>query len=136
MRTFRQRFGDFKKSTIGHEVTKYLYHKQLGLCPINKCSISLNDKTHLSHIIPLSFCEEIGRYDLCIDDRNLFLELGTSNIKRKNKIVTELIEDALLEIDLSQEELHILMSKYMKKVDLPLLAPYTLIEAHQSSQTE
>jgi hypothetical protein len=132
MRTFRQRFGDFKKSSVGHEVIRHLYHKQLGLCPINKCSISLNDKTHLSHIIPLSFCEEIGIYELCIDDRNLFLELGTSNIKRKNKIVSELIEDALLEIDyLSQEHLELLMAKYIKKVDLPLL--YSLIEAHQSS---
>ena len=114
-RTYRQRFGDYKKSSIGQEVCKYLYNKQLGICPINKCAITLNDKTHLSHIIPLSYCEKINRYDLCIDERNLFLELGKSNVKRKNKIVNELIEDLLLEIDLSQEQLILLIREYTDK---------------------
>jgi hypothetical protein len=108
MRSFRQQFADFKKSSVGQEITKYLYNKQLGLCPINKCSIFLNSKAHLSHIIPLSYCERINRYDLCIDERNLFLELGKSNVKRSNKVVDELLEDLLLEIDLSQKELVIL----------------------------
>ena len=112
MRTYRQLFGDFKKSSVGSEIVKALYNKQLGLCPINKCAITLNEDTHLSHIIPLSYCEEIGRYDLCIDERNLFLELGTSNKKRKNKVVKELLEDLLLEIDLSDTELELLTTKY------------------------
>jgi hypothetical protein len=111
-RTFRQQFADFKKSSVGQEITKYLYNKQLGICPINKCFISLNEKTHLSHIIPLSYCERINRYDLCIDEKNLFLELGKSNTKRSNKVVDELLQDLLLEIDLSQEEL-LLLKEYI-----------------------
>lgn len=112
MRTYRQLFGDFKKSSVGTEIVKYLYNKQLGMCPINKCCITLNEDTHLSHIIPLSFCERIGRYDLCINEKNLFLELGTSNRKRKNKVVHELLEDLLLEIELSDAELQLLETKY------------------------
>lgn len=108
MRTYRQRFGDFKKSLPGHEMFSYLGHQQMGICPITKLKLSMSSDTHLSHIIPLKALELMGRYDLCVHPRNLFLEHGPSNVKRKAKVVEELIDDLLLDIYLSEEELEIL----------------------------
>jgi hypothetical protein len=105
-------FADFRKSSVGKEVYHHLARKQCYMCPITMTSLCMSTNTHLSHIIPIKLLEKMGRYDLVIDEKNLFLEEGSSNKSRKDNIVTELIEDLLNEGNFSEEEI-ILIKDYL-----------------------
>lgn len=110
-RTLRQIFGDYKKSRICFETKSYLLRKQFYMCPITKKNLVLNKTTHLSHIISLKQLENLREINhhlalrLTTDERNLFLEVASSNKKRSSKPCVELLDDLLDQLELNQEEL-------------------------------
>lgn len=106
--TYRQQFASFKKSTACFELKALLLRLQRYQCPVTKKTLSLNDTTDLSHIIPVSLLEKIKRRDLLTSYHNLFLEEGKSNRKRKDKIVFDLLPDLLDAITFSETELQVI----------------------------
>lgn len=110
-RTLRQIFGDFKKSTACFELKSYLIRKQLFMCPITKMSITLNEDTHLSHIISLKQLTQLRAVNpslallLTTDPRNLFLEKAQSNKKRSSRPCEELLQDVLDQFQFTETDL-------------------------------
>lgn len=107
-------FGDFKRSKACRDIYISLARQQKYMCPITLTSLCMSVNTHLSHIIPIKLLEKMERYDLVVDEKNLFLEEGSSNKSRGSKIVKELIEDLLLEGNFTEEEIT-LIKDYLKK---------------------
>ena len=93
---YRSRFKTWKKSREAFEVSRSLIRKALYLCPICRISLSLGEG-HLFHIIPIKLLSTTGN---CINlvslEDNLLYSCKTCNLKQRDKIYTECLEDTLL----------------------------------------
>ena len=93
---YRSRFNTWKKSREAFEVSRSLLRKALYLCPICRISLSLGEG-HLFHIIPIKLLSTTGN---CINlvslEDNLLYSCKTCNLKQRDKIYTECLEDNLL----------------------------------------
>ena len=92
---YRSRFNTWKRSREAFEV-RNLIRKALYLCPICRISLSLGEG-HLFHIIPIKLLSNTGK---CISlvslEDNLLYSCKTCNLKQRDKIYTECLEDNLL----------------------------------------
>lgn len=95
---YRSRFNTWKKSREAFEVSRSLIRKALYLCPICKIPLSLGEG-HLFHIIPIKLLATTGN---CINlvslEDNLLYSCKSCNLKQRDKIYTECLEDNLLTI--------------------------------------
>ena len=93
---YRSRFNTWKRSREAFEVSRSLIRKALYLCPICRISLSLGEG-HLFHIIPIKLLSTTGN---CINlvslEDNLLYSCKTCNLKQRDKIYTECLEDTLL----------------------------------------
>lgn len=93
---YRARFNTWKKSREAFEVSRSLIRKALYLCPICKSSLSLGEG-HLFHIISIKLLATTGN---CINlvslEDNLLYSCKKCNLKQRDKIYTECLEDNLL----------------------------------------
>ena len=93
---YRSRFNTWKKSREAFEVSRSLIRRALYLCPICRISLSLGEG-HLFHIIPIKLLSTTGN---CINlvslEDNLLYSCKTCNLKQRDKIYTECLEDNLL----------------------------------------
>ncbi len=85
MTTYRQIFGNFKKTLEGRELKSMLYREQLFLCCSCKSSFPIN-KLELHHLKPLSLCELEGDLLNVTNHANLVLLCRTCNAKQSNKV--------------------------------------------------
>ncbi len=102
-KTYRQYFGNFKRTLEYKELQSKLYKKQLGLCVNCKTSISLNQNTHCDHIIPIKELECLHRLDLVYNVNNFNLLCNKCNLKKSSKYNKSEIEDLLLLFNISDE---------------------------------
>ena len=95
---YRSRFNTWKRSREAFEVTRSLIRKALYLCPICKSPLSLGEG-YLFHIIPIKLLSTTGN---CINlvslEDNLLYSFKKCNLKQRDKIYTECLEDNLLAI--------------------------------------
>ena len=93
---YRSRFNIWKRSREAFEVSRSLIRRALYLCPICRISLSLGEG-HLFHIIPIKLLSTTGN---CINlvslEDNLLYSCKTCNLKQRDKIYTECLEDTLL----------------------------------------
>ena len=93
---YRSRFNTWKRSREAFEVSRSLIRKALYLCPICRISLSLGEG-HLFHIIPIKLLSTTGN---CINlvslEDNLLYSCKKCNLKQRDKIYTECLEDTLL----------------------------------------
>lgn len=93
---YRSRFNTWKRSREAFEVSRSLIRKALYLCPICRISLSLGEG-HLFHIIPIKLLSTTGN---CINlvslEDNLLYSCKRCNLKQRDKIYTECLEDNLL----------------------------------------
>ena len=93
---YRSRFNTWKRSREAFEVSRSLIRRALYLCPICRISLSLGEG-HLFHIIPIKLLSTTGN---CINlvslEDNLLYSCKRCNLKQRDKIYTECLEDNLL----------------------------------------
>ena len=93
---YRSRFNTWKKSREAFEISRSLIRKALYLCPICRISLSLGEG-HLFHIIPIKLLSTTGN---CINlvslEDNLLYSCKTCNLKQRDKIYKECLENNLL----------------------------------------
>ena len=96
LKKYRSRFNTWKRSREAFEVTRNLIKKALYLCPICRLPLSLGEG-HLFHIIPIKLLFTTGN---CINlvslEDNLLYSCKICNLKQRDKIYTECLEDNLL----------------------------------------
>jgi hypothetical protein len=83
MRTVRERFADFKKSTEGALLISNLIRHQLHLCYI--CRRPLNGNYHIDHRIPLSLLNH-KQVNLSTSPDNLYLACPSCNLSKGTKL--------------------------------------------------
>jgi hypothetical protein len=83
MRTIREGFADFKKSTEGALLISNLIRHQLHLCYI--CRKPINGNYHIDHLIPLSLLnhKQVG---LSTSPDNLYLACPSCNLSKGTKL--------------------------------------------------
>lgn len=95
---YRSRFNTWKRSREAFEVSRSLIRKSLYLCPICKTPLSLGEG-HLFHIIPIKLLATTGN---CINlvslEDNLLYSCKSCNLKQRDRIYIECLEDNLLNI--------------------------------------
>lgn len=98
LKTYKKRFNTWKRSREAFEVSRSLIRKALYLCPICKTSLSLGEG-HLFHITPIKL---LSTKSNCINlvslKDNLLYSCKKCNLKQRDKIYTECLEDNLLNI--------------------------------------
>lgn len=93
---YRSKFNTWKRSREAFEVSRSLIRKALYLCPICKSSLSLGEG-HLFHIIPIKLLSEKNEINLVISESNLLYSCKTCNLKQRDKIYSECLENELLD---------------------------------------
>lgn len=98
--TYRQVFGNFKRTLEYREIQSKLYKQQLGLCVNCKYPISLNQNTHCDHIIPIKELERLHRIDLVTNYKNFNLLCSKCNLKKSSKYNKIELEDLFLQFNI------------------------------------
>jgi 5-methylcytosine-specific restriction endonuclease McrA len=96
LKQYRSKFNTWKRSREAFEVSRSLIRKALYLCPICKFPISLGEG-HLFHIIPIKLLSEKNEISLVISESNLLYSCKTCNLKQRDNIYTECLENELLD---------------------------------------
>lgn len=99
-KTYRQVFGNFKRTLEYREIQSKLYKQQVGLCVDCKSYISLNQNTHCDHIIPIKELEKLNRLDLVTNYNNFNLLCSKCNLKKHTKYNKNELEDLLLQFNI------------------------------------
>lgn len=94
---YREKFNTWKRSREAWEVSRSLIRKALYLCPICRNSLSLGEG-HLFHIIPIKLLSQNNCMSLVSSEYNLLYSCKKCNLKQRDKIYTECLEDNLLTI--------------------------------------
>ena len=84
-RSYREIFGQFKRSNAGKETKSYLYRKQLMMCPSCMKGFPIN-KLDIHHLIPVSKFEPEDKLHLLTNINNLVLLCRSCNSKQSNKV--------------------------------------------------